>query len=299
MIQPEPMTNRRLTDESVFSQLCNQGFCILPGYLPQKKVEILTAAVRLLHPAWSELPVEQLPPQGSLPVPNAFPSQSTSFPFPQRCLNQAMMDPDAIALAKRWLGTDQICMRGSACSIRYPGFVDGTGRHVDGFSMLPTKNTNRGYNHLKFWYYLSEVELDTAPTSFWPTQWGEQGPYVVGGEQKVTGVAGSLIVFSIFTYHSRNNFTRPHGERYVFTVRWGRRDHPWEGQSEYVMSGNNPAFANFIGRLAPSNRELFHFPPIGHPYYTQHTLRHLADQYPGWDASGEYQAAIAEVDVQN
>ena len=39
-----------------------------------------------------------------------------------------MMDPDAIALAKRWLGTDQICMRGSACSIRYPGFVDGTGR---------------------------------------------------------------------------------------------------------------------------------------------------------------------------
>ena len=51
MIQPEPMTNRRLTDESVFSQLCNQGFCILPGYLPQKKVEILTAAVRLLHPA--------------------------------------------------------------------------------------------------------------------------------------------------------------------------------------------------------------------------------------------------------
>jgi len=25
----------------------------------------------------------------------------------------------------------------------------------------------------------------------------------------------------------------------------------------------------------------------------------LADQYPGWDTSGEYQAAIAEVDVQN
>jgi hypothetical protein len=65
------------------------------------------------------------------------------------------------------------------------------------------------------------------------------------------------------------------------------------------MSGNSPAFANFIGCLAPSDRELFHFPPIGHPYYTQQTLRHLADQYPGWDVSGEYQAAIAEVDVQN
>ena len=85
-------------------------------------------------------------------------------------------------------------------------------------------------------------------------------------EQKVTGVIGSLIVFSIFTYHSRNNFTRPHGERYVFIVRWGRRDHPWEGQSEYVMSGNKPAFANFIRSPGTkSNRELFHLPPAHWP----------------------------------
>ena len=119
-------------------------------------------------------------------------------------------------------------------------------------------------------------------------------------EQKVTGVIGSLIVFSIFTYHSRNNFTRPHGERYVFIVRWGRRDHPWEGQSEYVMSGSPPLPIS-SGRLAPKAiGNCFTFRrPIGHPYYTQHTLRHLADQYPGWDTSGEYQAAIAEVDVQN
>ena len=289
----ESITNRRLTEESVFTELISKGFCVLPGYLPSEQVKVLAAAARRLHPPWSELPSEQLPSSGSLPSPNAFPFKSVGFPFEEPCLNQAIVAPDTIALAKRWLETEQICMRGSGCSIRYPGFVDGTGRHVDGFSLLPTNRANRRHNQLKFWYYLSDVEPDTAPTSFWPTQWSEDGPHVVGDEHKITGPAGSLIVFSIFTYHSRNNFTQTSGERYVLTVRWGRRDHSWEGQSEYVMSGSNPAFTNFVSSLSPSTRELFHFPPIGHPYYTEHTLRDLEDRYPGWDTNGKYRAAIA------
>ena len=287
------MSSRRLTDENVFTELSNKGFCFLPSYLPSEQVKTLVAAARRLHPPWSDLPPGQLPPSGTLPNPNAFPSKSAGFPFEEPCLNHAIVDPDTISLAKRWLGTEQIRMRGSGCSVRYPGFVDSTGRHVDGFSLLPIKSANRNHNHLKFWYYLSDVESEMAPTSFWPTQWDEDGPHVVGDEQKITGSAGSLVVFSILTYHSRNNFTQTNGERYVLTVRWGRHDHPWEGQSEYVMSGNNPAFSDFVGNLAPSTREFFHFPPIGHPYYTEKTLRDLETKYPGWDANDEYRVAIA------
>ena len=56
---------------------------------------------------------------------------------------------------------------------------------------------------------------------------------------------------------------------YVFSVRWGRSDHYWEGQSDYVVAGNNSTFNNFIGNLSPKYRELFHFPPVGHSYYTE------------------------------
>ncbi|MBB17513.1 hypothetical protein CMK22_19785 [Candidatus Poribacteria bacterium] len=286
------ISRRKLTDESVFAELSNQGFCVLPSYLPSEQVKTLTAAARRLHPSWADLPSEELPSTGDLPSPNAFPSKSAGFPYEEPCLNQIIVAPDTIALAKRWLETEQICMRGSGCSVRYPGFVDGTGRHVDGFSLLPTNRASRRHNQLKFWYYLSDVESEMAPTSFWPTQWDEDGPHVVGDEQKITGPAGSLVVFSIFTYHSRNDFIQTNGERYVFTVRWGRRDHPWEGMSEYVMSGSNPAFSAFVGNLAPSTRELFHFPPVGHPYYTEETLSDLENRYPGWDAHGEYHAAI-------
>jgi len=59
------------------------------------------------------------------------------------------------------------------------------------------------------------------------------------------------------------------------------------------MSGSNPAFSDFVGNLAPNTRELFHFPPIGHPYYTEKTLRDLETKYPGWDANDKYRVAIA------
>ncbi len=282
------MPSRQLTDESVYTELCQKGFCILPSYLSEQQVQVFRSAVRRLHPAWSDFPSSKLPPSGQLPAENSFPSRSTIFPFQESCFNQAIVDPNTIALAQRWLGTEEICMRGSSCSVRYPGFVDGTGQHLDGFSLLPTRSANRSHHQLKFWYYLSDVDVDMAPTSFWPTQWTNEGPQVIGDEHKVTGPAGSLIVFCISTFHSRNHFTQTSGERYVFTVRWGRRDHSWEGQSDYVMAGNTTVFTDFIGSLSPKHRELFHFPPVGHPYYTKQTLRDLENQYPGWNKTDEY-----------
>ena len=35
-------------------------------------------------------------------------------------------------------------------------------------------------------------------------------------------------------------------------------------------------------------RTLFRFPPPNHPYYTKQTLAALEEQYPGWNARGEY-----------
>jgi hypothetical protein len=45
------------------------------------------------------------------------------------------------------------------------------------------------------------------------------------------------------------------------------------------------------GVLTAAQRELWRFPPAGHPYYTEQTLTLLEEQYPGWN-SGEYRAAM-------
>ena len=47
-------------------------------------------------------------------------------------------------------------------------------------------------------------------------------------------------------------------------------------------------FRAFIGQLSAHERALFRFPPPGHEYYTQETLARLEEQYPGWNARGEY-----------
>ena len=55
----------------------------------------------------------------------------------------------------------------------------------------------------------------------------------------------------------------------------------------------NPSFAEFIGGLTPDLRPLFHFPPVGDGFYTASSLRAMEARYPGWDSSGEYEAAAA------
>ena len=75
----ESIPQRKLTDESVFTELCSKGFCLLPGYLSPERTKALVAAARRLHPPWSDLPPEQLPPPGSLPEPNAMPTRNAQL----------------------------------------------------------------------------------------------------------------------------------------------------------------------------------------------------------------------------
>lgn len=56
--------------------------------------------------------------------------------------------------------------------------------------------------------------------------------------------------------------------------------------------GNTPTFNNFIGNLSPKHRELFHFPLVGHSYYTEQTQKVLDRKYFGWDKTGEYSRSL-------
>ena len=61
----------------------------------------------------------------------------------------------------------------------------------------------------------------------------------------------------------------------------------------YTQCGQgSPVFQEFIGGLTAAQREIWRFPPVGHPYYTEQTLALLEAQYPGWN-SDEYRAAMA------
>ena len=266
----------RLTDD-VFTQLCTQGYAIVPRYFPEQQRAAMAAALRRLLRPWDQ--VRDDPPANR--------RDSYYFPYPEQVLNRAIVDREAIAFARRWLGTEQIQYRPGLGLITYPGARGGGDTaHIDNGnnSLLPPTIEDRRHSQLNFWFYLEDVDEDQAPTRFLATAEGQDMSRAV----PMVAPGGSVGIFHNYTWHAATDYTRTNGQRYVWKFAFGRAEHYWEGVAHYTHVGQDPHFRAFTGGLGARDRELFRFPPAGHPYYTEQTLQALEEQYPGWNRDGEY-----------
>lgn len=103
--------------------------------------------------------------------------------------------------------------------------------------------------------------------------------------------AGETLCISPPTWHSASDYTREDGQHYTWGFAFGHGDHAWKGVCHYTNLGHNANFRKFISGLSAKDRELFRFPPAGHPYYTAQTLAALEEHYSGWNAGNEYASA--------
>jgi hypothetical protein len=291
----------RLTDD-VFARLERDSFAVVPSFLAADQLAEIAAAVRELHP-----------PGGP---------RSLAFPYPADALNKSIVDPECVAFAKRWCGTDDVRYRSGGTLVRHggpevPSAEPGAEKdcHVDNFSLLPPTEDRR-HKQIFFWFLLNDCDDAGNPTRFYPSRARGDEPIAASEDADHDGPirphpglvrttpddylftepAGSLVIFTSHTLHGRNSFRRPNGERYGLTHRWGRADHRHEGQARFTMSGANPDFKRLVTSISPREREYFGFPKLGHRYYTPTTLQALAVQYPGFDERGEYEAAAVAGD---
>ena len=154
----------RLTEE-VFVQLCTQGYAIVPRYFPEPQRRAMAAALRRVLRPWDQ--VRDDPPADR--------RDTYFFPYPEQVLNRAIVDREAIAFARRWLGTDRIQYRPGLGLVTYPGFRgNGDRAHIDNGnnSLLPPTLEDRGHSQIIFWFYLEDVGEDQAPTRFLATPTG-------------------------------------------------------------------------------------------------------------------------------
>ena len=280
----------QLTDARL-EELDREGFIIVPGFISGERLERLRAAQRRVLPTWEETKAN--PPQDQ-----AGNSLLKCFPHEEMELYQAAMDAESINFARKWLKTDAIHMRVGCLIARYPGHTGGgtgsddSGLHIDNGnnSLLPYSETHREFGQIGFWIHLEDVGEDQAPLRLIPKKHGRDMSKCV----PLVCKGGTLCVFTNFTWHSASAYTRADGQRFTFGYSFGRADHHWEGFRHYTHLGKNtPVFQKFIGGLSAAERELWRFPPAGHPYYTEQTLALLEEQYPGWD-SDEYRQAIGQ-----
>ena len=274
----------RLTDDHL-EELDREGFIIVPNFISGDQLTPLQAAQQRVLPTWDQ--IQQDPPQDQRGS-----SMLQCFPHEEMDLYQAAMDEESIAFARKWLKTDEIHTRVGCLIARYPGHkAGGTGHdnsnlHIDNGnnSLLPMSDELREFGQIGFWIHLEDVDEDQAPLRLIPKRYGKDMTKCV----PLVCRAGTLCIFTNFTWHSATAYTREEGQRFTFGYSFGRADHYWEGFKHYTQLGKGAAvFQEFIGGLTAKQRELWRFPAAGHPYYTEQTLALLEEQYPGWN-SDEY-----------
>src|SRR5688500_11665924 len=101
----------QLTDAH-FDELLENGYVIIPNYFPEEQRCELAAAQRRVLKTWDEIK-DNPPPDRSAYVP---------WPVADLTLNRALIQPELIDFARRYLGTDHVHYRAGTLVARYPGF---------------------------------------------------------------------------------------------------------------------------------------------------------------------------------
>lgn len=267
----------KLTDDHL-DKLVEDGYVILHKYYSEEVRRPLAEAQRRVLQCWEEVK-DNPPADRSQFVPG--------FPNKEQILNHALLEPQLMDFARRYLKTEHIHYRAGYMLARYPGFKGDSGEpHIDNGnnSLLPKSESAREFGCLTFWTHLEDVGPDQAPLQLIPRKYGKD----MSKAEPLVCEGGTVCIFSTYTWHSAGNYERADGERFTWGQGFGRADHYWEGFRHYTSMGQDPAMREFIGAIGAKDREIFRFPPAGHPYYTKQTLAALEEQYPGWNARGEY-----------
>ena len=273
------MSKQQILTDEIFDALSTRGYAIVHNYLPEARRAEMAAALRCILKPWNEIKADP---------PDAL-TDAYYFPYPEQCLNHAIIDREAIAFAQRWLGTEHIHYRPGLGLVTYPGRKNGT-FHIDNGnnSLLPPTASDHNHSQLNFWFCLEDVDEDQAPTLFVDEDDGQHRDPAKAEAMAAPG--GSVAIFHNYSWHAASDYRRADGQRYIWKFAYGRADHYWEGVAHYTHVGQDPHFREFIAELPATDRQLFRFPAPEHPYYTRQTLAALEEQYPGWNAHGEYRA---------
>jgi hypothetical protein len=274
--------------------LLKHGYVLLPGFLSAK--EVVAARADLLHyfPTFAELSAT---PQRYGWIFDDPENLQIEFPFATDRLNYNSTHPRIISLVEQLLGTSEILLSQSAIWAKYAGtgsFEQTMHLDYEGNTLVVPRDDG-AFRQVNLILYYSDVTLELGPTfvvsqsktrraGLWPTfRPRPKYPALYKHEKAMAASAGSLLIFSMMTFHRAGEITTGTGARFSHHLVYRGADCPFNGYHQYSQFGEKPEMKRFIQQATPRQREMLGFPPPGHPYWTPQTLAAVAARYPRMD----------------
>ena len=279
----------RITDDHL-AHWRRHGYVVVPDFLTEAELTAIRANVRRYFPTDEEYRA----------APERYPRVGgwRELPFTGDALNDLATHPALVSFAERIIGTRDILLTQAILWGKYAGVGDHEQElHVDfANNTLVYPRDDGRFAQTGTIVYLSDVtealgptcvvskEHTREPSSLVPrVRTRERFPGLYEKEVAVTARAGSVLLYSMSTFHRGSAFRAAAGARFTFHVVFRAKDSHWMGFSAWARSGGEPALDRFLERATPRQRELLGFPPPGHPYWNEETLAGVAARYPGMD----------------
>jgi hypothetical protein len=228
------------------------------------------------------------------------------FPFESAALNHLVVHERIIDLAEEYLGLTDLRLYQGMVSAKYAGGAESDEQllHVDyGNHTLVVPRADVGYQQLELFIYLSDVTPATAATRMVSRRLtgdipvertylslDEYGP-LYDAEVPASGGAGSILAYRPDVYHRGVRMTEPGAARFMLHVSYKPVDTDWLGSQAWPGAAEDMSWHRFMAG-SPSVRQLsvLGFPPPGHRYWNEETLRGTAARYPSLNLAPWLQA---------
>lgn len=286
------------------------GFVVLPGYLPATDLAPAVDELGLLFPSAADFHDGADPDRNARFVGDEF-DGIDGFPFASPALNRIPVCDAVVALATTLLGTSDIRLYSAEAWAKYEGAADYDQDHHRDYlnHTVLAPSTAPAYRQLELFVFLSEVTVElgaprmvprTANTdglpakpNFFPradTSDTEAGfvastgrPDLYREEVPATGPPGTVVAFQPQTVHRGSAITRPRGARFSMHLNYRPAGAEWAQRHAWADRSHDPRWYDFVEQAGPRQLELFGFPAPGHPYWTAETLDGVGQRYPGLD----------------
>ena len=277
--------------DAFLDEVRTQGFSIMEGFLSPAEVDAARDAVFEIYPRPEHYFAD--PDSYRHLVASQF-SGLTVAPFASGVLNQLAFHPDLVDAAERFCGTTDLQLYKIELWAKYSGTVDyDQPHHRDyGNHNLVVPRADGRWPQFTSFILLSDVSDQDGPTKVVPRAVGDETPMIpamvdrgrfADDEIPVVGPAGTLFSYTTDVFHRGSAMTGHERSRFALLADYSARGNPWMGKMSWPNSANQRAWVEMIVRASVRERDLFGFPPPGHEYWNEQTLRDVGTRYPGID----------------